>query len=140
MTPQEARLIMTKDGYVARYWKVLTGRVKRLSSVLAVLCILAISSGRVLAQATTGTILGTVTDPSGATVPNAMVTIRNTDRNAVVRTVKTNGIGEYTAPQLPIGHYSVNVEAPNFKSSTTSNLTLNVNDNLHVKAILEVGS
>ena len=89
------------------------------------------------AQETSGTILGVVTDSSGADIPGATVTIKNIDRNAVERTVKTNGTGEYAAPQLPIGHYVITVTAPHFKSSDISNLTLNVNDKLRVKATLQ---
>lgn len=110
-----------------------------LGCLLAVMCFLSIS-GRLFAQEITGTILGTVTDTTGAIIPNATVTIRNVDRNAVQRTLKTNDAGEYTAPQLPIGHYSVKVDAAGFKAYDVSNLTLNVNDKLRVKAILQVGS
>jgi hypothetical protein len=92
------------------------------------------------AQETSGTILGVVTDSSGADIPGATVTIKNTDRNAVERTLKTNGTGEYAAPQLPIGHYVITVTAPHFKSSDITNLTLNVNDKLRVKATLQVGN
>lgn len=113
---------------------------RKWSSLLAAVCLLAGSAGCVLAQVTSGTILGTVTDSSGAIIPNAKVTIRNTDRNEVERTLETDSAGEYSAPQLPIGHYTVKVEAPNFKASNTSGITLNVNEKLRVKEVLEVGS
>jgi len=63
------------------------------------------------AQDTSATIGGTVLDPSGAAVSGAKVTITNTDRNQVIREVTTETAGTYTAPLLPIGHYSVKVEA-----------------------------
>ncbi|MBZ5629603.1 MAG: carboxypeptidase-like regulatory domain-containing protein, partial [Acidobacteriia bacterium] len=66
-------------------------------------------------QVTTGLIAATVKDASGAVVPNATVTLTNTDTNVVVRTVKTGGGGEFTAPLLPIGHYSLSVEAGGFQ-------------------------
>ncbi|HYK36494.1 carboxypeptidase-like regulatory domain-containing protein [Alloacidobacterium sp.] len=53
-----------------------------------------------LAQTISGTISGTVSDSSGAVVPNAAVTITNTDQNAVVFNAKSNSVGQYTAPFL----------------------------------------
>jgi hypothetical protein len=54
-------------------------------------------------QDVSGTISGTVTDPSGAAVANAKVTVTNTDRKAVLRTINTSGEGAYSAPLLPVG-------------------------------------
>jgi hypothetical protein len=56
-----------------------------------------------------GTILGVVTDSSGAAVPGATVTIKNVD-TGLSRTVTTTDDGSYSAPELPIGNYSVTVE------------------------------
>src|SRR5262249_47652016 len=92
------------------------------------------------AQNITGSISGTVKDPSGAVVANATVVITNTDTGIAVRTVKTNGAGEYSAALLPIGHYKVTVEAPGFKTAVQQGIELNVNDRLTVNAALQVGS
>jgi outer membrane receptor protein involved in Fe transport len=92
------------------------------------------------AQEITGTILGTVTDGSGAVVSGAQVTITNTDRHAIERTLPTNKGGQYSAPLLPVGRYDVTIEAPNFKKVTESDIILNVNDKRIVNAALEVGS
>ena len=92
------------------------------------------------AQNISGTISGTVHDPAGASVPNATITITNTDRHAVLRTVPADAKGFYTAPQLPIGHYSVSVEASGFQKSTTQGITLNVNDKLAINPTLALGS
>jgi len=89
-------------------------------------------------QETTGNIAGTVTDPQGAVVPNASVTLTNTDQNAVIRTVKTDSSGNYAAPLLPIGHYSVKVEASGFQPSTQTGIVLNISDKLTVNAKLSV--
>ena len=67
------------------------------------------------AQDIAGTIEGSVLDPSGSAVPKAKVTITNTDRKQVVRTLTTNESGVYSAPFLPIGNYSVKAEAAGFK-------------------------
>ena len=92
------------------------------------------------AQETTGTILGSVTDTSGAAVPNARIVITNTDRNVEERALTTNGSGDFSAPQLPIGHYSIRVEAPGFKNYQQSGITLNVNDRRSVPVHLDVGN
>lgn len=92
-----------------------------------------------LAQDITGSIVGNVTDPSGSGIAGAKVTITNTDRNAVMREVTSGNDGDYSAPLLPIGHYSVTVEAKGFKKSIKKDIELNVNDKLTIDARLEVG-
>jgi hypothetical protein len=67
------------------------------------------------AQVTTGSIAGTVRDTSGAVIPNAKVTLRDVDKNVDVRTATSGTSGEFSFPELPIGHYSVTVEAPGFQ-------------------------
>ncbi|MDT7810617.1 MAG: hypothetical protein QOJ42_533, partial [Acidobacteriaceae bacterium] len=106
----------------------------------AVLLVAVAMSTVVPAQETTGTILGSVTDPSGATVPNARITITNTDRNTQERVLTSNSAGDYSAPQLPIGHYSIRVEAPGFKNYQESSITLNVNDRRAIPVRLDVGN
>ena len=66
----------------------------------------------------TASIVGTVTDPTGAAVPNAKITITNTD-TGIVRTTTTNATGSYAARELAIGHYNVRVEAAGFKALRT---------------------
>jgi hypothetical protein len=92
------------------------------------------------AQEVTGTILGVVTDSSGAVVPGARVTITNEDRHQVERTLPTNKAGQYSAPLLPVGHYTVTFEDANFKRITEAGIILNVNDQRIVNASLQVGS
>ena len=81
---------------------------------LAMLSFALISGGSLLAQTFRGTVLGTVTDSSGAAVPGATVTIKNLD-TGLTRVVATSEDGSYAAPELPIGTYSVNVEKAGFK-------------------------
>lgn len=95
---------------------------------------------RMLAQVGTGgTILGTVTDPSGAAVPNAAITITNNDTNAVTH-ITTNDSGQYVAPDLQIGHYTVQAQAPGFKIGEQRDVVLNVGDRRSIDLKLEVGS
>jgi len=84
-------------------------------------------------------ILGTVTDPSGAAVPNAKVTITNVD-TGITRATTTNETGNYAARELPIGRYTVLVEVAGFKAFSLTGVTLNVNDTLRADAVLSVGA
>jgi hypothetical protein len=79
-------------------------------------------------------------DAKGGVVANVTVTITNADRNTVVRTVTTDGNGEYTAPLLPAGNYTITAEAAGFKKVTQSGIVLNVNDKERVNFALEVGA
>jgi len=90
------------------------------------------------AQTVTGTISGTVSDPSGAGVTGATVSLTNIATN-IVKTVTTDSAGNYTAPLLPIGKYNVSAEAKGFKKFVSQGVTLNVNDNLTINASLQVG-
>jgi len=107
-----------------------------LIAALVVTCTCATVS---VAQEITGSIVGTVTDSSGAIISGALVTTTNTDKNVDVRTVTTNQNGYYVVTFLPIGHYAVRVEAKGFKTYTRTGITLNVNDQLTINAGLQPG-
>jgi Carboxypeptidase regulatory-like domain len=92
------------------------------------------------AQDISATIGGTVLDSSGAAVTGAKVTITNTDRNQVIREVNTEAAGTYSAALLPIGVYSVQVEAKGFKTENRSGIVLNADDNLRLNFSLQVGA
>jgi len=92
------------------------------------------------AQVTSATVHGTVTDTSGAVVPNATVTALNTS-TGIKTTVNTDSHGFYTFPQLQIGGpYTITVEAPGFQQFQSSGLTLHLNDNREVSAQLQIGA
>ena len=114
-------------------------RCSKLIVVLAITLLLAMVIPAV-AQQVTGSIAGTVKDSSGAVVPGATVTLTDTDKNVVVRTTKTSESGDYSAPGLHIGNYSVTVVADKFQKYVQSGILLNVNDKLTVSPILTVGS
>ena len=92
------------------------------------------------AQETQGSISGTITDSSGAAIQGATVTLTNTDRGHVERTLKTNGKGFYTGTSLPLGFYSVSISGPGFKKETVNQLVLHANDALTVNRTLAVGN
>src|SRR6185437_9810818 len=114
--------------------------MRRKLMMLAMVGMLLGFASATVAQVITGTISGTVKDSSGAVVPGATVTLTNTDKNIVVRTVKADAVGAYTAPLLPVGHYSVTAEANGFTKTSQSNVALDVNESLTVNFALQVGS
>jgi hypothetical protein len=91
------------------------------------------------AQNVTAQIAGTVRDQSGAVVTNAKVTVTNIDKNAVIKTVSTGTSGDFSATYLPIGHYTVTVEAPGFQRFTQKDIELHINDRYTLNAALQVG-
>jgi hypothetical protein len=92
-----------------------------------------------LAAAQEGTILGTVTDPSGAAVPNAEVTVLQLS-TGTLRTFTTNDAGQYVAPGLPVGKYDVKCTASGFKVDEQHGVVLNVNDRIRTDFQMKVGS
>ena len=76
----------------------------------------------------TGSINGTVKDAAGAAVKGATVTITDSDKKVVVRTISTNDDGEFSAPLLPVAFYDITVEAPNFKKHIETRVKVNVNE------------
>jgi hypothetical protein len=90
-------------------------------------------------QAVTGTVVGTVSDPSGAFVPNAQVTITLTGQSTAYQTV-TNESGNFTEPNLPSGTYTVAVAAAGFKKVVRENIVVATNTTARVDVGLETGS
>ena len=98
-----------------------------------------LSCAFLLAQLNRGSITGTVSDNTGAVIPNVKVTIRNSATGAQYETA-TNESGQYNAPNLPTGDYVVVFESPNFKRVERKGVDLGVTQVLRVDAALEVGS
>ena len=89
------------------------------------------------AQATFGSITGTVTDPAGAAVPNAQVTITDLDRGGNVQTT-TNGSGNYTQTHLLAGRYKIAITATGF-SDFSATLAVEVDTSTRADAQLQIG-
>jgi len=91
------------------------------------------------AQVTSGNVRGVVTDPNGAVVPNAKVTITKKSTTES-KTTQTNSSGEYDFNNLlPADDYSITVEAPNFKALTLSDVKIQLNQTTTVPAQLTLG-
>jgi hypothetical protein len=106
-----------------------------MKHVLAALLLTAVSA---FAQGANTAVSGVVTDPTGAAVPGAAVTVFNTNTSITINTA-TNDRGEYTVPALPAGAYRVTVAKAGFKSSTIENVNLSVGVPGTVNVKLEVG-
>ncbi|HKV92893.1 MAG TPA: TonB-dependent receptor [Candidatus Angelobacter sp.] len=91
------------------------------------------------AQDATGRIVGTITDPSGAVIPDVHVVITNAETH-VSRETTTNSTGFYQVLALPIGNYAVSADHKGFNPVTTNSNKLEINQSLKVDIKLEVGS
>jgi outer membrane receptor protein involved in Fe transport len=110
--------------------------IRTLALVIFSLALFAGTSG--FAQTFRGTILGSVTDSSGAAVPGATVTVKNAD-TGLVRTVTTSDDGGYAAPELPIGTYSVSVEKAGFKLGVVTGIKVEVSSERRADVTLQPG-
>jgi len=105
---------------------------------LAALALLYFGSQPAQAQ-NQGNISGIVTDVSGSVVPNAEVRITN-QQTGLTRTIATNQSGNYNAPSLVIGKYTVGISARGFASYKQTDIPVNVNDDLRIDAHLSLGN
>lgn len=87
-----------------------------------------------------GSIIGTITDASGAVIPDAKITVTNQQTGAVVRTATTNAAGSYVAGALPPSTYTIRVQKEGFTTATQSNLVLNVSSQVRMDFTLAVGA
>jgi hypothetical protein len=104
----------------------------------SVFCMLILAAGFCFAQSDLGSITGFVKDPSGASVPNAKVTVRN--QSGLQRQATTNEAGLYSITNIPPGIYSLAVESPGFKRFESKDNKLDPSSNLAIDATLAVGA
>jgi hypothetical protein len=117
-----------------------TALSKSLKYILFTALLLVFSQSQcVFGQVDEGSISGTVTDPTGAVVPGAQVTLLNTDQGLTL-TGTSNGAGQYTFSPVRIGHYSISVAAPGFSTTNQQNLQVTVGLALQVNVQLKTGA
>jgi len=113
---------------------------RSLMITLIAAAIVCLTCAPLLAQVTSGTIFGTVTDPTGAMIKDASVTIAN-PANGLTRTVITSGDGAFSAPGLYPGTYNITVEAKGFKKLETTGIALSAADKLNAgDFVLAIGA
>jgi hypothetical protein len=110
-----------------------------LRSICCSILLFAFSASPAFSQAVNATLLGTVTDPSGAAVPNAKVTLTEANTN-VSRTGQTNESGNFVFSDVPPGNYFVTVETTGFKKEERRDIALLVNTSQRVDIQLQTGS
>ena len=116
-----------------------TGNRISALSVLGAQAILFAASSVMRAQVAGGTILGTVSDPSGAAVPNVAVSIKNV-ATGVARDVTTDSAGFYTLPNVLPGQYEVTASASGFSTLVRSGITMAVGQTVELNLTLQVGA
>jgi hypothetical protein len=112
--------------------------MKKLSFAVFLLSLLVLAVTGVQAQITTATLVGTVTDTTGAVIPNAQVTALNVDTNTQ-HAVQTNGDGAYRIEFLPVGSYKLEVTATGFKGYTRTGIELTVAQIAQADVIMQIG-
>lgn len=111
-------------------------RILRHLSLIVMVCTVSMLAS---AQLSTATALGTVTDSSGAVIPNATVVLTQTDTN-FTRTTTTDGQGEFRAEFLPIGPYSIRVTAAGFRAYLQRNIVLDATQQAMLDVTLQPGA
>jgi hypothetical protein len=109
------------------------------SHLIVISVLLAFSALPLMAQFDTGTITGTVTDPTGAAVPHAVVTILNTG-TAIQRTLQADNNGNFVASSVPFGNYIVSATASGFKEAKSRTVVLNVGATVNVNLPLPLAA
>lgn len=109
----------------------------RLAVLIAPLAVCMLSHK--LAAQTTGSILGNVTDSTGAALPAAAVTAQSADQG-LTRTTTTNGAGSFVLPAIPIGTYTVTIEAEGFDRFSNTAVHVDVDQNVRVDISLRLGN
>jgi Carboxypeptidase regulatory-like domain len=89
-------------------------------------------------QEVTASIVGTVTDPSGAPLKDADVTATDTERGTVLST-KTNDAGAYNIPRIQVGNYTVKISAPGFQTAVHSDIVLVLNQTARIDMQMKMG-
>ena len=113
--------------------------LRTCTAVSAALVMILICATLMIAQGTTGSILGTVADSSGALVPGVTVSVTNLATN-LLRTAVTAPDGSYSITFLPVGTYLLEINAAGFKKFEQTGIILEINRNARVDPVLQVGA
>jgi hypothetical protein len=114
-----------------------TNKVLQVSTLLA--AVLFFTSTFLNAQYENGSIVGTIRDKSGAGIPNAAVTITN-NATAVATKATTNAEGDYEAPSLHVGVYTIAASSSGFTNAVANNITVSVGGRQRIDLTLNVGA
>jgi len=110
-----------------------------MKTLLAVFLFAALLVPPASAQVSTAELGGSVADASGAVIPNAKVTLTNTETNVMIREIATRPDGGYVITLVPPGSYTISVEAAGFRKLVQSGLTLQTNQRVKLDLAMQVG-
>jgi hypothetical protein len=117
----------------------IVGVFRVLFRFVLIACLTLLPAGLGWSQIQNASVSGRITDPSGAVVPNVHLTAQN-KATAIKYSTTSNSAGYYTFPTIPIGTYTVTVDANGFKKIVRSNITLEVGQSARVDFKLQLGS
>ena len=109
-----------------------------LFAILAVVILAGFLTPRGFAQSDNSSLSGSVTDASGALLPKAKVTIHN-NANGSERVLETNDSGNFTAPDIQAGNYTLRIEAAGFRSVTLNNVNVDPSIGRHLDVSMKIG-
>src|SRR5215510_12224658 len=113
---------------------------RSLISLASLLLLVLLFTSSAVAQVTTGSVRGVVTDPNAAVVPNAKVTITKKSTNVSTTTMTTSS-GQFEFTNLPVGNdYQLDIEAPNFKTTTLTDVKVQLNQATDLSTQLAIGA
>lgn len=112
---------------------------RKRSLCLLIACICSIFTAGDLAQTVQGVIAGTITDPSGAVVPGATITLTNTG-TGIAQTTKTGAAGEYRFPLVPPGTYTIQIQAAGFATSKANGIVVQASQTVPFSVKLHVAT
>ncbi|WP_198152183.1 TonB-dependent receptor [Granulicella tundricola] len=112
------------------------GRTSKTLGITAALAFSSLAHGQAVANAK---MHGTVTDSTGAVIPNATVVATQLDSNATATAISSDS-GSFTLTNLPVGAYSIKISAPGFQTYTRTGITLQVSNDAEIDAPLTIGS
>jgi outer membrane receptor protein involved in Fe transport len=112
---------------------------RMVAVVLSAVCLLVFCGEKIEAQQATALLTGTIKDSTGALVPDAKVTLKNSDTN-IARTANSDKSGEFLFTLIPIGRYEVEVQGGGFRKYVRKGITLEINQNARLDVVLEVGA
>jgi|GEM_PF-130189 hypothetical protein len=107
--------------------------------LLAIALLLMLPSRKAFAQYDLGSLVGTIHDSSGATVPNVTVTVTN-DATGIATVVKTDQSGDYEVPSLRVGVYTISASASGFAIAEAKSISVSVGARLRIDLVLKVGT
>jgi hypothetical protein len=106
---------------------------------MSIFCLIGLQSAARGQSVAIAEVSGMVSDPSGARLAGAQVTMIETSKNAIRSTV-SDSVGRYTLPNLPVGPYRLEVKAAGFKDYAQTGIVLEVNNNPQINVVMQIGA